>query len=271
MLSVVRKAVFRGLLFSFVSLASMPAIALDVLPHRVTYQLSLLESDKNSGISNIKGKTVFTLQRECEGWKSGEDYVMQMVFEGGNELYMASLFESFEDEAGELFSFSIDEQSTYEAPLSFDGYATTIGDNSQGNAYFSIEPDAPLTLPAETYFPIEHTFQILQRAQEGETFFNAHIFFGAKPDEALKKTNVIIGKKQKATPSKINSDLIDDAYYPVNVAYFDPSTVTGLPTYEILFHMQDNGVVTYYQIDYGDFKISANINDIKKEAVPSCR
>ena len=126
MLSVVRKAVFRGLLFSFVSLASMPAIALDVLPHRVTYQLSLLESDKNSGISNIKGKTVFTLQRECEGWKSGEDYVMQMVFEGGNELYMASLFESFEDEAGELFSFSIDEQSTYEAPLSFDGYATTI-------------------------------------------------------------------------------------------------------------------------------------------------
>ena len=268
---MVKKTVCGLALILSLSFASLPAIALDVLPHRVTYQLSLLESDKDSGISNIKGKTVFTLQRECEGWKSGEDYVMQMVFDGGNELYMASLFESFEDEAGELFSFSIDEQSTYEAPLSFDGYAMTDSDNRQGNAYFSIEPDAPLTLPAETYFPIEHTFQILQRAKAGETFFNAHIFFGAKPDEALKKTNVIIGKKQKAEESKIKSDLIDDDYYPVNVAYFDPSTVTGLPTYEILFHMQDNGVVTYYQIDYGDFKLSANINDIKKEAVPSCR
>ena len=271
MFNILRKAVYGVGFISSMSLVSVSAFALDVLPHRVTYQLSLLESDKDAGISNITGKTVFTLQRECEGWKSGEDYVMQMIFDGGNELYMASLFESFEDEAGKLFSFSIDEQSTYEAPLSFDGYAMTDGDNREGNAYFSIEPDAPLSLPAETYFPIEHTFQILKRAKAGETFFNAHIFFGAKPDEALKKTNVIIGKKQKTAPSKITSDLIDDDYYPVNVAYFDPSTVTGLPTYEILFHMQDNGIVTYYQIDYGDFKLSANINDIKKEAVPSCR
>ena len=271
LLSVAKKIIHKVIAISFMAMICVPAYALDMLPHRVTYQLSLLESDKDSGVRDIKGRTVFTLQRECEGWKSGEDYVMQMIFDGGNELYLASLFESFEDEAGELFSFSIDEQSTYEAPLSFDGYATTNADEGQGNAYFSIEPDAPLTLPDKTYFPVEHTFQILKRAKKGETFFNAHIFFGAKPDEALKKTNVIIGKKQKADEAKVQSELLETDYYPVNVAYFEPSTVTGLPTYEILFHMQDNGIVTYYQIDYGDFKLSANLDDIQKEAIPTCK
>lgn len=265
-----KKTLLNAGILTSIIMANAQVLALEMLPHSVTYQLSLLESDKESGIQNIQGKTIFTLQRECEGWKSGEDYVMQMIFDGGNELYMASLFESFEDEAGELFSFSIDEQSTYEAPLSFDGYATTEANNSKGSAYFSIEPDAPLSLPAKTYFPIEHTFQILEKAKAGETFFNAHIFFGAKPDEALKKTNVIIGKKQKADEIAVQSDLIEADYYPINVAYFDPSTITGLPTYEILFHMQDNGVVTYYQIDYGDFKLSAKMDEIKKEAVPNC-
>ena len=270
MFATTKKTHLKMVMMSSLLLSSAPAFALDVMPHRVTYQLSLLESDQDAGIQDIKGKTVFSLQRECEGWKSGEDYVMQMVFDGGNELYMASLFESFEDNKGELFSFTINEQSTYEEPLNFDGYATTDRDNNQGNAYFSIEPDAALSLPKQTYFPIEHTVKILEKAQAGETFFNAHIFFGAKPDEALKKTNVIIGKKQKANVTGVESDLIAAEFYPVNVAYFDPSTVTGLPTYEILFHMQDNGVVTYYQIDYGDFKLSAKINDIKKEAVPTC-
>ena len=270
MFAIITKSPLKIVTISSLFICSAPAFALDVMPHRVTYQLSLLESDQDAGIQDIKGKTIFSLQRECEGWKSGEDYVMQMVLDGGNELYMASLFESFEDNAGELFSFTINEQSTYEEPLNFDGYATTDKNNSQGNAFFSIEPDAALALPEKTYFPIEHTFKILEKAQAGETFFNAHIFFGAKPDEALKKTNVIIGKKQPSAKTDIQSDLLASDFYPVNVAYFDPSTVTGLPTYEILFHMQDNGVVTYYQIDYGDFKLSAKINDIKKEAVPTC-
>ena len=40
-------------------------------------------------------------------------------------------------------------------------------------------------------FPIQHSFEILERAQQGYFFSDSHIFFGAKPDEALKKTSAV--------------------------------------------------------------------------------
>lgn len=252
-------------------IVALPAYAIDLAPHQVTYQLTLADAAPKAGIEGISGKTVFRLAKECEGWKSGEDYAMTIAFEDGNNVIMASLFESFEDEAGTLFSFEIDERSNYEAPLSFDGFAQQLNAASRaGEAYFSIEPDSPMSLPDDTYFPIAQTAEILRRARAGETFFTSHIFFGAKPDNALKKTSVVIGRAQQSTAQNITSELLQDEFYPVQVAYFDPLSTTGIPSYEISFHMQDNGVVPFYLIDYGDFKLQAQMSQIVKEPSPTC-
>lgn len=240
-----------------------------IASHQVTYQLALGEAAPQTAIETITGKTVFRMVRECDGWKSGEDYVMRMGFEDGNEVLMASLFESYEDKAGDLFSFTINERSNYDNPLDFDGYAQRgVGANAE--AYFSIEPDNAMTLPEDTYFPISQTVEILRRAKAGERFFTSHIFFGAKPDDALKKTSVIIGKRQSAEAYDITSELLQDGYYPVQIAYFDPDSPNGIPSYEISFKMQDNGVVPSYVIDYGDFKLRAQMSELKKEPSPTC-
>lgn len=248
---------------------SLPALSADLASHQITYQLQLAEADPETAIQDIKGKTVYTVVRECDGWKSGEDYVMQMQFEDGNEVYLASLFESYENVEEGLFSFSIDERSNYDKPLTFDGYAQRLG-ATKGQAYFSIEPETGLDLPEDTFFPVAQTFEILKRAQAGDKFFNSHIFFGAKPDDALKKTTIIIGQLTTAEERDINSDLLQDSYYPVQVAYFDPKSTSGLPSYEISFHMQLNGVVPYYAIDYGDFTLRAQMSDIAPEVKPTC-
>ena len=247
------------------------AYAIELAPHQVTYQLSMRDANPDTSISAITGKTVFRMARECDGWKSGEDYVMQMRFDDGNEVYLASLFESFEDVNSGLFSFSIDEQSNYQEASQFHGFVQSPNKaNAAREAYFSIEPDSAMTLPDDTYFPIAQTLEILKRAKDGERFFSSHIFFGAKPDDALKKTSVIIGALQQAAPYVISSDLLQESYYPVQVAYFDPQANDGIPTYEISFHMQDNGVVPYYLIDYGDFRLQATLSDIAKEPSPTC-
>ena len=238
-----------------------------LVSHQVTYQLALGEADPKTAIETITGKTVFRMVRECDGWKSGEDYVMRMAFEDGNEVLMASLFESYEDKAGELFSFTINERSNYDSPLDFDGFAQK---GTTAEAYFSIEPDNAMRLPEDTYFPVAQTAEILRRAKAGERFFTSHIFFGAKPDDALKKTSIIIGKRQPADAYDIASDLLQDGYYPVQIAYFDPDSANGIPSYEISFQMQDNGVVPSYEIDYGDFKLRAEAKQIEKEPSPSC-
>ena len=81
-----------------------------------------------------------------------------------------------------------------------------------------------MSLPTDTYFPVAQTVEILERAQSGETFFNSHIFFGAKPDDALKQTSIIIGKAATSQSIDISSDLLTKSYYPVQVAYFDPKS-----------------------------------------------
>jgi len=255
-----------GVLAIFISPASATQ---SLVSHQVTYQLALGEATPQTAIETITGKTVFRMVRECDGWKSGEDYVMRMGFADGNEVLMASLFESYEDRAGELFSFSINERSNYDNPLDFDGFAQQ-GAGENAKAYFSIEPDNAMILPEDTYFPIAQTAEILRSAKAGERFFTSHIFFGAKPDDALKKTSVIIGKRQMAEAYDISSDLLQDAYYPVQIAYFDPDSTNGIPSYEISFKMQDNGVVPSYVIDYGDFKLRAQMSQIKKEPSPTC-
>ena len=240
-----------------------------LVSHQVTYQLALGEADPQTAIETITGKTVFRMVRECDGWKSGEDYVMRMGFDDGNEVLMASLFESYEDQAGKLFSFTINERTNYDKPLDFDGFAQQ-GQGEGAEAYFSIAPDSAMALPEDTYFPVAQTIEILRRAKAGERFFTSHIFFGAKPDDALKKTSVIIGKRQPAEAYDITSDLLQDAYYPVQIAYFDPDSASGIPSYEISFKMQDNGVVPSYDIDYGDFKLRARMSQITKEPSPTC-
>lgn len=251
-----------------------PALAVDLVPHQITYQLKLQDAEPETAITAITGKTIFRLAKECDGWKSGEDYVMQMAFENGNEILMASLFESFEDEEGRLFSFTIDERSNYEEPLYFNGFAQQDAFDknaaTSGEAYFSIAPDNAIALPNDTYFPVAQTAEILRRARAGETFFNSHIFFGAKPDDALKKTSVIIGKPQQARENALSSELLQDIIYPVQVAYFDPKSTNGIPAYEISFQMQDNGVVPSYVIDYGDFRLQASMSEIAKEPSPTC-
>ena len=248
------------------------AYAFDLAPHQITYQLKLLEAEPQTSIAEISGKTVFRVYRDCDGWRSDEDYIMQMGFDDGNEIYLASLFESYEDDDGTLFSFTIEEQSTYEKPLSFDGFAQQLaGQTAAGEAFFSIAPDSAVILPDDTFFPIEQTKEILRRAKAGERFFSSHIFFGAKPDDALKKTSVVIGKAQAARQGAVVSDLIQDNYYPVNVAYFDPKSTSSVPSYQIAFRMQSNGVVPSYVIDYGDFKLQAKMAKIEKEPNPTCQ
>lgn len=261
---------FLKIISTFIGVAAVfPAFAVELAPHQITYQLKLLEANPDTQIKDIRGKTVFSVRKECDGWKSGEDYVMQMQFEDGSEVLMASLFESFENIEEGLFSFSIDERSNYEKPLTFDGFAQRYP-NQEGEAFFSIAPDNALSLPTDTYFPVAQTVEILKRAQSGETFFNSHIFFGAKPDDALKQTSIIIGKAATSEGNDISSDLLTESYYPVQVAYFDPKSLNSLPVYEISFHMQNNGVVPYYAIDYGDFTLHATMSDIAEEPSPTC-
>ena len=64
--------------------------------------------------------------------------------------------------------------------------------------------------------------------------------------------------------------LASPSYYPIQIAYFDPNSTEAVPEYEITFHMLPNGVVAYYEVDYGTFAIDAKLVNVKPLPQPDC-
>ena len=61
-------------------LAVRPAFSATVTPHRAFYEKQLGKADHNSNVQAVTGRSAFTLGRDCSGWQSNEDYLIE--FEG---------------------------------------------------------------------------------------------------------------------------------------------------------------------------------------------
>lgn len=249
--------------------ASTFAVAGNIAAHRAFYEMELGERLQNSSIINVKGRSAYIIERDCEGWRSVEDYVMEFVGETGASERVISQFESWEADSGDKYSFDIQENSSFEGRKAFGGFAQII-DAGEGIASFSMAPDAEIQLPANTFFPVQHLEHILSSASDGRNMLAATIFTGAEPDDALMKTNTVVGGWQETAGEIDLGGFADGGYWPVRIAYFKPSSQSAEPAYEINFAIQRNGVVRSYEVDYGDFSIRADLTKIETVAVPSC-
>lgn len=247
-----------------------PAAAVDLAAHEATYEMGLLTVRQDSQMTGVKGKTNFIIRKDCDGWSSSENYVLEFDYQTGETVIMASHFSSWEEIAGQLYSFEVHEGSTFEEEKQFNGYANLPPVADRPEAFFSMQPDMAMPLPDKVYFPVAHTRELLDKAEQGRKLFSAHIFFGAEPDRALKRTSSVIGSRQSVKNEDTLGKLASQTYYPIQIAYFDPNSTESVPEYEITFHMLPNGVVSYYEVDYGTFAIDAKLVDAKPLPQPEC-
>ena len=244
------------------------ALGATVAPHRAFYEMQIGNADQNSNVQAVTGRSAFTLGRDCNGWQSNEDYVIEFRGKEGDTNRIVSRFESWESDAGDMYSFEISEQSTFQTTKDFNGYANVTSDT--GNAYFSMADETPMKLPADTYFPMRHLKAIIDGAEQGKTILAASVFTGADPDDALLATNTVIGSWKVEAPAARLGAFGKNGYWPVQTAYFKPMAKAAEPEYEINYSMQPNGVVRRYVIDYGDFTIIARLMKLEALAAPSC-
>ena len=97
----------------------------------------------------------------------------------------------------------------------------------------------------------------------------ATVFTGAEPDSALMRTSTVVGGWRDAPAGELGS-LGEDGYWQINVAYFKPTSTAAEPAYEIAFSMQNNGLVRDYEINYGDFSITANLTSAEPVETQEC-
>ena len=67
----------------------------------------------------VSGRSAFTLGRDCSGWQSNEDYVIEFGGKEGDTNRIISRFKSWESDAGDMYSFEISEQSSFQPKKGF--------------------------------------------------------------------------------------------------------------------------------------------------------
>ena len=237
--------------------------------HRAFYEMRMGSVDKNALVKTVSGRSAFSLEKECGGWRSAEDYMIEFGSAEGRIDRILSRFESWESKSGNQYSFDIVEQSSFQEDKDFGGYAET--NHTGGEAVFLVGHDDSVALPENTYFPMQHVRAIIEMADDGGKILGASVFTGAEPDDALMMTNTVIGGWQRVASDVELGSLNVDGFWPVQIAYFKPAATSVEPEYEIQFWLQPNGVVRQYEIDYGDFSVISQLVDIESIDAPKCQ
>lgn len=241
-----------------------------LVQHEAHYEMRLDYVAPNSEVVAVDGRSAYRLEDQCSGWSSTEDYVLRFIYNTGDEITIASHYQAWEQIDGQLFNFELHEESSYEPTLKFEGFAALTEANA-GEAYFSMQSDQAMPIPSDTLFPMAHLEELLMRAEKGDKFFSANIFSGAEPDRALKKATAFISDLKTRDAALLDNELIARDYWPVRIAYFDPSSDNPEPDYEVVLELQANGLVAGYQIDYGDLVIRADLQELSSQPAADCQ
>lgn len=237
-------------------------------PHRAVYDLTLDAATEKSGIKGLEGRMVYEFNGSaCEGYTVRFRFVTRISTSDVSRLTDQQTT-TFEDGDGKSFSFSTKSFVDQNPDREVKGTATI----ENGKLKLKLERPDPKDLDLEaTQFPTAHLIDLIGRAVAGETFYETTIFDGSEDADTVMTTTVVIGKPEK--PESADPELpamktiAADAFWPVDIAYFDLSKPSGgdgeeVPEYRISFKLHPNGVTRDLVMDYGDFAMAGKLVDL---------
>ena len=248
-------------LFAFQIHQTSANAATPLVSHTADYTLTMDKNTQDSAVQDVRGKISFKFLAQCDGWSLTEDYIFQFLYDTGDEVSIFSHSESWEDISGKLYSFDVREQSSYEPENIYTGFASLppIGEVAEAN-YVGAYNESRI-LPEDTLFPVAYTRAIINAAEKGEKFKSKRIFVNSTPDDSIKTASAAIGKRKPYTSNFKSNGVTTTHFWPVDVAYFKDGATEATPEYQIKMDLHENGVVTDFLINYGEFTIKAAISD----------
>ena len=179
---------------SAIGQATGPAFA----PHRAVYDLSLDSARERAGIRAAKGRLVVEIAAAgCEGWTVNVRFVNQFTLRRGKTSLLDVQNSSFETADGLTMQFASREYVNNKLQLQTKGVAES-GEEA-GDVKLSLPKEESFTLPAKTTFPLAHTLRLLQRAREGATSDEVHLYKGSSEQKVFSLLSYWPGQKCRRT------------------------------------------------------------------------
>ncbi len=263
------------LFFIFLGLVpAMPASAMQLLPHRAIYDISLVMGKGRNSLIAASGHLTYEFTgNECEGYSTKTRFVSALRSQDGSQMFNDIKSATFEKPDGEQFRFITRTSSNGKVSEEANGVAEY---DAQGKLHVAIDRPKRLLRQFETgsAFPVMHMKRLLEAARKRETIARVDLFDGTAGGQKIYATAAVIGNPidtpiPEGHPAA-HASFAQLARYPISLSFFDQATdhsgeQTALyDTYAIMF---DNGVTYEIRLDYAQFSFAAEMKSL--EVLPS--
>lgn len=261
-------------IFLAVCLLSFSAAAhgavINIASHRAAYNLKLIQAKSGGGISGVVGGMTFEWADTCEGWVIDQRYLLRFTNDQGVETVVQSSNVNWESKDGLRFRFSTKRRHNGELTEEYSGEAQLERAGGAGIATFTRPHAAKIALPAGTRFPTDLTIRLMQAASRGERSLRAQVFEGADMKGAQPVFTTILPVRAAHGAGILQPPLGPNPVWPMILAYFRPGLGDSVPETEIAMELQANGVVPSFILDYGTFKLRAELARVRMLPAADC-
>jgi len=244
--------------------------AAEIMPHRAIYPMTLGQAKSDAGVTGAKGTMAYQWGETCTGWTIEQRYRLKMGYAESPDVTIASNFVTWEAKDGLSYRFNQKETRGGVDDQEIRGSAKLDGPGKGGTADFEKPPGKSFQLPPGVLFPSAHTIFLIDQAKAGENFISKHVFDGATAENAVLVSAVIGPKIEPDAEAAKKSPLLNHPGWRVRLAFFPADPKEEKPDYELGMLLLDNGVSRDMVIDYGDYSISAKLDDIEALPKPGC-
>ena len=250
------------------------AAAVQHVPHRGFYEVSLGKRDPSSPIRSVNGRMVVEWAHSCDGWTANQRLVVTMQRQNGRDIDSEVNATSFESSDGTRYQFSSKSTIGGDVAEEVRGKAERPARSEAGVATFSVPADLKVELPAGTLFPFEHTLSLIAAGEKGTIQESSFYFDGSQPEVSpMFATMLILGgtRAPNEGPGSNLGAVTEHKWWSVRMAMFAHAETQSEPEFEMTQDVQDNGVVRRFVFDYGDFTMVALLVRIEELDRSECR
>lgn len=247
-----------------------PATAVDILPHRALYKVTLDKASSGSSIVDVQGRMGFEWRDACDGWAVEQRYAMEFSRADGDGSVIQSTYSTWESKAGDIYRFFVKrDRGGGEERIEGKAVMPLPLGSGPGRVTFAEPEEQELKLPKDTLFPTEHTIRMIQAATSGKRFLRAPVFDGGEP-EAPSLISAVMGKGRNDALPSIKAEAVQGTYYPSRLAWFGPDSEGSEPDFEMSIEVLANGIARMILVHYSDFSVRMSLEEVEALPAPDC-
>jgi hypothetical protein len=246
------------------SLTATSASSVELLPHRAAYRLSLVSAERASGVADVQGGLVMEMRSSCGGWISNQRLGFVAATEEGEGFSYDVRFSSWESADTTELSFNVRSYDDGELSEEFRGRARLEAPGGRGVVDFVLPGEDHIELPAGTLFPTEHVRSLIEAARQDKRFVSHDVFDGSGA-QGLNRITAVIGPARDL-PAGAGTE----RRWRVNLAYYAVEADDASPQFEIGFDLSETGVFYDVMLNYGDFTLRGELEDLERLTANGC-